>query len=255
MPDASTPFLSLWLHLRLPITPESGVSMGMKLKTMLARKIDHAVLAPLATQADMEEACERARTAELASVCVKPWMVAGAAAILKGSRTVASTVIGFPQGGQHPRIKLAEAAQALADGAVELDMVANLGWVAMGAWKKIEEEIESIAQLAHRSGGKLKVILETCLLTNDQKRTLCEVAARAGADFVKTSTGYSSAGYIVDDLRLMRKAVPAHVGVKASGGIRTLEQALALLELGIERIGTGSTWGILKEAESAQDLP
>ncbi len=229
--------------------------MGIELRNRLAQKIDHAVLAPLATQAEMEEACQLARTAGLASVCVKPWMVSRASVLLKGSSTVASTVIGFPQGGMHPRIKLAEAAQALADGAVELDMVVNLGWVAMGAWNWINEEFGQIARLAHSSGGKVKVILETCLLSNEQKRKLCEVAARAGADFVKTSTGYSAAGYTVEDLQLMRSAVPSHVGVKASGGVRTLQQALALLDLPVDRIGTGSTWGILKEAELAQDLP
>lgn len=202
----------------------------------------------------MEEACGLAISAGLASVCVKPWMVSGAAAILKNSGTVASTVIGFPQGGSHPRTKLAESAQALADGAKELDMVANLGWVAMGAWDRIYQEIHDVAGLAHRSGGKLKVIIEACLLNQGQKKRLCEVAAEAGVDFVKTSTGYSTAGYTTEDLQLMRASVPAHVGVKASGGVRNLEQAIALLTLGVDRIGTGSTWGILKEAESVQDL-
>jgi deoxyribose-phosphate aldolase len=222
--------------------------MTMPLSMRLAPLIDHAVLAPLATTADMEDACHKAKVAGLASVCVKPWMVLGAAAILKGSGVVASTVIGFPQGGMHPRIKLAESAQALADGARELDMVANLGWVAGAEWTKVADEIRSIAELCHRSGARLKVILETCLLNDEQKRKLCAVAAAAGADYVKTSTGYATAGYTIDDLKLMRESVPEHVGVKASGGVRNLAQAVALLDLGINRIGTGSTWAILEEA-------
>lgn len=117
----------------------------------------------------------------------------------------------------HPRIKLAEAAQALADGARELDMVANLGWVAGGEWTKISEEIQAIATLCHRNESKLKVILETSLLNDEQKRKLCGVAATAGADFVKTSTGYATAGYTMEDLHLMRASVPASVGIKASG--------------------------------------
>lgn len=222
--------------------------MTPSLVSKLASLIDHAVLAPLATAADMERACHKAREFTIASVCVKPWMVSAAAAILKGSGVPASTVIGFPQGGMHPRIKLAEAAQALADGARELDMVANLGWVAGDEWTKISEEIQAIATLCHRNESKLKVILETSLLNDEQKRKLCGVAATAGADFVKTSTGYGTGGYTMEDLHLMRASVPASVGIKASGGVRTLAQALALLEFGINRIGTGSTWSILEEA-------
>lgn len=222
--------------------------MTTPLSRRLASIIDHAVLAPLATTSDMVDACHKAKVAGLASVCVKPWMVLEAAALLKGSGVVASTVIGFPQGGMHPRIKLAEAAQALADGARELDMVANPGWVAGSEWTKVADEIRSIAELCHRTGAKLKVILETCQLNDQQKRKLCEVSAAAGADFVKTSTGYATAGYTMDDLKLMRESVPAHVGVKASGGVRNLAQAMALLDAGIDRIGTGSTWAILDEA-------
>ncbi len=226
--------------------------MPTSLVAKLASIIDHAVLAPLATTGDLECACIKAREYSIASVCVKPWMVAGAATLLRGSGVVASTVIGFPQGGMHPRIKLAESAQALADGAGELDMVANLGWVAGGDWTKVFDEVHAIAKLCHRNKAKLKVILETCLLTEEQKRKLCEVAAEAGTDFVKTSTGYSTAGYTRDDLLLMRASVPTHVGIKASGGVRTLGQAMILMEAGINRIGTGSTWAILEEAKKAK---
>lgn len=227
--------------------------MGARLKQSIAKLIDHAVLAPLSTESDVREACVLAASYELASVCVKPSMVSVATETLKGSKTVPSTVLGFPQGGSHPRIKLAEASQALADGARELDMVTNLGWVAAGQWSDLEKEIAAIAALTHRCGGLVKVILETCLLTDDQKKRLCEVSVAAGADFVKTSTGYSTAGYTPADIQLMRAAVPPSMGVKASGGIRNLDQVQGLLALGVTRIGTGSTWGILKEAESAQD--
>lgn len=217
----------------------------------LARMIDHALLKPMQTDADLKQGCLQAAGWKVFSVCVRPCEVRLAVQELKGSSVQVGTVIGFPQGGHHPRIKLAEAAQALADGASELDMVANLGKIRENSWSYLTDEVAPILEMTRRQKRILKVILETAMLSAQEKIGACETLGRLGVDFVKTSTGYGDGGATVDDVRLMRGASPAGVQVKASGGIRTLEQAMALVEAGATRLGTASTGSLLQAAEAA----
>ncbi|GBD07456.1 Deoxyribose-phosphate aldolase [bacterium HR21] len=214
----------------------------------LAAVIDHTLLKPTATAADIERLCSEALQWGCASVCVLPYFVPLAYRLLRGSRVAVCTVIGFPLGGTTRRTKLTEAEEAVMLGARELDMVINLPAFLSGEENEVEREIATVAAVAHRRGALLKVILECGLLTPEQARRAAELAARAGADFLKTSTGFLSRGATVDDVRLLRTTVPAHVQIKAAGGIRTYDQARELLQAGATRLGTSATAALLEEA-------
>ena len=216
----------------------------------VAAIIDHTLLKPDATEDDVARLCREAAEFRFASVCVNPCWVPVAAATLNGSGVRVCTVVGFPLGANQTQIKIAEAQRATAYGATELDMVQNIGALRSGNCRLVSEEISQLAELAHGSGAILKVILETCLLTEEQKVESCRLAVDAAADFVKTSTGFSTGGATVEDVQLMRRTVGASIGVKASGGIRNLEALEAMVAAGATRIGTSSGIAILREMTS-----
>jgi len=217
--------------------------------------IDHALLDPRLGTADLETGCRMARACVTASVCIVPWGVPIAARILAGSPVRPSTTIGFPHGANATAVKLAEAARALADGAVELDVVVNQSWVRDGAWSAVGDEIAALVDATHAGGGRLKVIFENCFLDDAAKRRLCGICTEAGADWVKTSTGFASGGATEADVALMRAACPPSVGVKASGGIRDLDALLRLRAAGADRFGASRTLEIVAEARARAGLP
>jgi deoxyribose-phosphate aldolase len=219
----------------------------------IASLIDQTLLKPEATPADIIRLCDEARGCGFASVCINPVWVPLAKERLGDSPVRVCTVVGFPLGANRRETKLAEATLALAEGAVELDMVQNIGALRSGDLGLVQDEISSLAALAHAEGAILKVILETCLLTDEQKTTACLLAAEAKADFVKTSTGFSIHGATEADVRLMRGVVGPSIGVKASGGIRTLEVLRRMVLAGATRIGTSSGRQILSEFTEGVD--
>jgi len=213
----------------------------------LAKMIDHSLLQPTLTDADLDRGFQVAREYRVASVCVKPYAVARAAAALRESGVLVGTVIGFPHGGHLSTIKAAEAEAAMADGAVELDMVVNVGKVLSGDWRYVRDDIAAVIDPAHRNGAKVKVIFENCFLADEQKIELCRISGELRADWVKTSTGYGESGATDHDLTLMRKHSPPHVQVKAAGGVRTCDRVLAVRALGVTRIGATATKAILDD--------
>lgn len=215
-------------------------------KQQIAAIIDHAILKPDTTLEDLKAGCAIAAQFHTASVCVRPCDVENAVGLLSGTGVKVGTVIGFPHGANETDIKLAEAELAMHRGAVELDMVQNIGRLRSGDSVYVENEIAVLAAVAHRRGALLKVILETCYLTDEQIVSACCLCERAGADYVKTSTGFGSAGAKVEVVALMRESVSAKVGVKASGGIRTMDDAVRMVQAGAGRLGTGSTKTILE---------
>lgn len=206
----------------------------------LVSLIDHTLLKSDATQTQIKQLCEEARTYKFFSVCVNPYYVPLAAKTLSGSRVKVCTVVGFPLGSMPVETKLAETKWALEQGAHEIDMVMNVAAAKSGDWVVVENEIQILAKNCHEAGAILKVILETCLLSDAEKVRACEVAVRAGADFVKTSTGFSTGGATVEDVTLMRKTVGPKLGIKASGGIKNRESALSMIAAGATRLGTSS---------------
>jgi deoxyribose-phosphate aldolase len=216
----------------------------------IARMIDHSLLQPTLTDAELEQGCRLARAYEVVSVCIKPYAARQAAALLGGSAVAVGTVIGFPHGSHVTAVKRAEAEQALSDGATELDMVVNIGKVLSNDWRYVAEDIKAVVDLAHRAKALVKVIFENCYLAGEHKEQLCRVSAEAGADFVKTSTGYGTSGATDEDLRLMRRCAPPHVQVKAAGGIRTLDRLLEVRALGVTRVGASATKAILDECKA-----
>lgn len=220
----------------------------------LAKMFDHSLLQPTLTDADLDRGFEVAREYRVASVCVKPYGVTRAAAALEGSGVLVGTVIGFPHGGHLTRIKVAEAEAALADGAVELDMVVNVGKVLSKDYAYVREDIGGVVTAAHRRGAKVKVIFENCFLQDEHKIELCRICGDVGADWVKTSTGYGDGGATDHDLMLMRKYSPPNVQVKAAGGVRTFDRVLAVRALGVTRIGATATKAILDECRQRLDL-
>jgi deoxyribose-phosphate aldolase len=216
----------------------------------IARMIDHSLLNPVFTDADLEKGCQIAREYGVASVCIKPYAVKAAAAWLAGSTVAVGTTIGFPHGGHTSGIKAAEAEAAIADGARELDMVVNIGKVLSGDWRYVLKDIEAVVHVAHAAKSIVKVIFENSAIQTMHKEKLCEICGQAGADFVKTSTGYGEGGATDDDLRLMRRLSPPHVHVKAAGGIRTFERLLAVRALGVSRVGATATKAILDECRA-----
>src|SRR6266508_4467908 len=171
----------------------------------LAKMIDHSLLQPTLTDADLDAGCRLAREFDVASVCIKPYAVRRAAELLAGTAVAVGTTIGFPHGGHVTAIKVAEAQQAMADGARELDMVVNIGKVLSKAWDFVAGDIHAVVEAAHRRTALVKVIFENCFLTDEHKEQLCKICGEVGADFVKTSTGYGDAGATEHDLALMRK--------------------------------------------------
>lgn len=221
----------------------------------IAALIDHTLLKPEATESDIVEVCRQALKYEFASVCVNPcWVPLVHSQLahphLSDSSVRTCSVIGFPLGANRTRIKLAEAQLAVHDGASEIDMVINVG--AQRSEVDILPELQELTAAIHASGAMLKVILETCLLTDRQKVLACEAAKEAGADFVKTSTGFSTGGATETDVALMRATVGTAMGVKASGGVRTLEAVARMVRAGATRIGTSSGVQIIEEFQRSR---
>lgn len=215
----------------------------------LAGYIDHTLLKPESTETQFEQLCNEAVKYKFKSVCVNSSWVPFVAKKLRGTGIIICSVIGFPLGGMDTRSKAFEARSAIASGATELDMVINVGALKSGNLKLVEEDIRAIKR-ACRSTTKLKVILETGLLTETEKIVACEIAKKTGADFVKTSTGFAGSGATVEDIALMRRIVGPHMGVKASGGIKTFAQAVALIHAGASRLGCGSSVEVMTGAET-----
>jgi len=205
----------------------------------LAKYIDHTLLKPEASAEDIRRVCAEARALGTASVCVNPSYVSLVADELKGSGVKTCCVVGFPLGATTPEVKAFETADAIGNGAQEVDMVLNVGAVKSGDWELAQKDIEAVVSAA-RGKALVKVILETCLLTDKEKVRACEISKAAGADFVKTSTGFSKGGATVEDVALMRRTVGPEMGVKASGGVRTYADAIAMIEAGANRLGASS---------------
>jgi deoxyribose-phosphate aldolase len=216
----------------------------------IARMIDHSLLQPNLTDGELEQGCALARAYEVASVCIKPYAVRPAAAWLAGSPVAVGTTVGFPHGGHVTAIKAAEAEQALADGATELDMVVNIGKVLSKDWRYVADDIRAVVEVAHRGRALVKVIFENSFLADEHKEQLCRICGDLAADFVKTSTGYGATGATDDDLRLMRRCSPPRVQVKAAGGVRTFDRLLAVRALGVTRVGATATKVILDECRA-----
>lgn len=211
----------------------------------LAKYIDHTLLKPESTRADIARVCEEAKHYNTASVCVNPCWIGYVAEKLKGTDVTPCCVIGFPLGATLPEVKAYETAAAIRDGAKEVDMVINIGALRGAEFETVYEDIKAVVDAA---AGKalVKVIIETCLLTDEQKVIACKLAKQAGADYVKTSTGFSTGGAKVEDVRLMRETVGPEMGVKASGGVRTKEDAEAMIAAGASRIGASSSKKIIE---------
>ncbi|HEY8801683.1 MAG TPA: deoxyribose-phosphate aldolase, partial [Candidatus Dormibacteraeota bacterium] len=203
----------------------------------VAKTIDHSLLRPELDDQFIEDGCRLAAKYEVASVCCKPADVQRAVELLKGTSVAVGTVIGFPHGGTTTEVKVFEAQQALSLGATELDMVINIGALRSGRDAYVRDEIAAVVAVAHPAGAIVKVILENAYLDDEQKVRGCKLVEAAGADFVKTSTGFAPTGATHEDLALMRRSVSPHIGVKAAGGVRTLDALLAVMELGVTRIG------------------
>lgn len=213
-----------------------------------ASLIDHTLLKPEASEADIRKLCEEAAKFGFASVCVNPAWVKKAAKFLKGSGVPVCTVIGFPLGATLPDVKAFEARRAIFDGAKEVDMVINVGALKSGDDCAVEDDIRAVVEAAHDNGVLCKVIIETALLTDDEKVRACVASKNAGADFVKTSTGFAKGGATVDDVSLMRRTVGSALGVKASGGVKGIDDARAMFEAGATRIGASVGVKIAQEA-------
>lgn len=214
----------------------------------IAEYIDHTLLKPEATEQDIRALCAEARQYSFASVCVNPLWVASAREELRGSGVKVCTVVGFPLGASSPAVKAAETHQAVCDGADEIDMVLSIGQLKSGDFEAVRQDIRGVVSAANEH--LVKVIIEACLLTDEEKICACRLAAEAGAQFVKTSTGFSKGGATEHDVALMRQAVGAHLGVKAAGGIRTPADAKKMIAASADRIGTSA--GVRLCAEEAK---
>ncbi len=213
----------------------------------IAKMIDHSLLNPILTDHLLQEGCRLALRYEVATVCIKPYYLRHCAEMLQGSTVKPTTTIGFPHGGHSTATKLVEAREALKDGARELDMVVNIGKVLSGDWEFVRKDIAAVVQTGHDGAALVKVIFENCYLQNEHKIALCEICGEAGADFVKTSTGYAATGATIDDLKLMRAHSPSRVQVKAAQGVRTLDILLEMRALGVTRVGATATAAILDD--------
>lgn len=219
----------------------------------LSSMIDHTLLKPDATEEQIKKLCKEARENKFASVCINPHYVPLAVECLRGSDVKVCTVIGFPLGASTTRTKVAEAKEVVENGAGEVDMVINIGALKSGDIDAVRNDIESVV-IAVKDRALVKVIIETCLLTDEEKVKACQIAKMAGADFVKTSTGFSTGGATVEDVKLMRQVVGSEMGVKASGGVRSFATAMEMIKAGANRLGTSSGVAIVKGArESASE--
>ncbi|MDF2592463.1 MAG: deoxyribose-phosphate aldolase [Clostridia bacterium] len=218
-------------------------------KKTLASYIDHTILKADAQGKDVEKLCKEAAEFEFASVCVNAANTKLAAELLKGTIVKVCTVVGFPLGATLPQVKAFEAQEAIKAGAGEVDMVINVGALKSGQLDIVENDIKAVVD-ACKNKALLKVIIETCLLTNEEKIIACQLAKKAGADFVKTSTGFSTGGATVEDIMLMRKTVGPAMGVKASGGVRDLETSLKMIEAGATRIGASASVNIVNDMKA-----
>jgi deoxyribose-phosphate aldolase len=215
----------------------------------IAKYIDHTLLKQEASIEQIKKLCEEARKYKFAAVCVNGTNVAECARLLKGTDVNISSVVGFPLGATLPSVKAFETEQVIAAGANEIDMVMNVGAMKSGNFALVKDDIEAVVKAAHALKAIVKVIIETCLLTEDEKVKACQLSKEAGADFVKTSTGFNSAGATVADVALMRKTVGDKIGVKAAGGVRSRDDVLAMIEAGATRIGTSGGVKIMEGAE------
>ena len=214
----------------------------------LAKMIDHSLLRPMMTQEELEAGCRVAVEYDVASVCIMPYYLKRCAELLAGSAVVPSTTIGFPHGANRTSVKVFEAERALDDGGLELDMVVNVSKVRSGDWGYVRDDIRAVLEPTHARGAKLKVIFENCFLDDAQKIRLCEIGGELRVDWVKTSTGFGTSGATDEDLILMRKHSPAHVQVKAAGGVRDLDRLIRVREIGCTRSGATASRDILDEA-------
>ncbi|HEY8909847.1 MAG TPA: deoxyribose-phosphate aldolase [Desulfosporosinus sp.] len=206
----------------------------------LAGMTDHTLLKPQATEKDIVALCHEAQQHKFATVCVNPAYVQTAAKLLYGTGIGVAAVVGFPLGATFTEVKIQEVFMVKAHGGREVDMVINIGWAKSGNWEAVEKDIVRVVEAAHSCGLIIKVIIETSLLTEDEKKTVAEIVKLSGADFIKTSTGFAGGGATVLDVRNLKAWVGENVKVKASGGIRTREFALELVQAGAERLGTSS---------------
>lgn len=213
----------------------------------LAKTIDHSLLKPTVTDEDLEIGCKIAKKYNVATACVKPYHVKLAKKFLEDSDVKVSVVVGFPHGGTLTSVKSKETEEVIKDGADELDMVLNIGALKSGRYDYVKDDIKAVVTAAQ--GALVKVILENCYLTKDEKIIACKLAEEAGADYVKTSTGFGTGGATVEDVKLMYDIVGPRLGVKAAGGVRSLEAALAVIEAGATRIGATATVVIMEEWE------
>ncbi|MDR3543720.1 MAG: deoxyribose-phosphate aldolase [Desulfosporosinus sp.] len=209
----------------------------------LAGMTDHTLLKPQATEKDIVALCHEAQRYKFATVCVNPTYVKTAAKLLYGTGIGVAAVVGFPLGATFTEVKVQEVFMVKAHGGKEVDMVINIGWAKSGNWEAVERDIVQVVEAAHGCGLLIKVIIETSLLTEDEKKTVAEIVKRSGADFIKTSTGFAGGGATVLDVRNLKEWVGESVKVKASGGVRTREFALELVQAGAERLGTSSILG------------
>ncbi|MDZ4693510.1 MAG: deoxyribose-phosphate aldolase [Deltaproteobacteria bacterium] len=213
----------------------------------LSKMLDHSLLNPTLTEAQLVEGCAVAREFNAATAMVLPYFLPMSVDLLAGSSVVPSTVIGFPHGSNTTTIKVAEAKEALVAGAVELDMVVNISKVRNHDWSYVQADIKAVNDITHAHKAKLKVIFENAYLSDDEKIQLCELCAAVNVDWVKTSTGYAPTGATEADIILMRKHTPAHIQIKAAGGVRTLDAVLRMRELGCSRVGATATKAIMDE--------
>ncbi|MDR1908786.1 MAG: deoxyribose-phosphate aldolase [Spirochaetaceae bacterium] len=218
----------------------------------IAGMIDHSLLNPKYTRQEVEAGCRLAEEYRCVTVCVKPCDAALAYGILKGSGVITTTVAGFPHGSNLTEIKTLETRRAIEEGCGEVDMVMNIGRFLSGDYNLVQDDISAVVEEAHRVGARVKVILENAYLTADQIRKACELAAAAGADFTKTSTGYAPYGARIADLRIMRANTPLTMQVKAAGGVRQLDDALAVRAVGASRFGCTTTEKMIKEARERE---
>ena len=219
--------------------------------TGIARSIDHTLLKPDATRVQIEQLCAEARRLRFAAVCVNPTWVPLCARLLVGSGVAVCTVVGFPLGATLTAVKAFEAQQAIDMGAAEIDMVLNIGALKSSNHDLVRDDIRAVAQVCHAGAALLKVIIETALLSDDEKIVACRLAQKAGADYVKTSTGFGPGGATAHDVALMRSTVGPHLGVKAAGGIRTLADALQMIAAGATRIGASAGVQIVDESSAS----
>jgi deoxyribose-phosphate aldolase len=232
-----------------------GGATAVQTPAEVARLIDHTLLKPEASRDDIRKFCEEAVRFGFASVCINPWSVPLAAEILRGSGVKVCTVIGFPLGATLPEVKIREGEEAILLGAQEVDMVINIGALKSAMDDQVESDIRGVVDAAHRRGAICKVILEACLLTTEEKVRASLASKRAGADFVKTSTGFSTGGATVEDVALLRVVVGSGMGVKASGGVRTLEDLRKMVHAGATRIGASAGVKIMEQAAGVSATP